>query len=287
MIFDLFKRKTSPLDAHSRDVLDQALAQRAKMDMEFPPEITSLRDLSCALSSVGDTQLILDVYGIRDPAERFVGAPAHCHFRIREGKGSTGFYAFTARVTRTAQGKNGALFFVTSLPDKVERSQRRRSLRLRPQAAWFADLRLWPGDDAFMAPDTPPILGFSDLRHTTRCRLENLSAGGMGLFLAREFYLARSFIAVPQDLVTLHIRFAQPMRNQPAELWLIARIVRVQEDPVTRDLSLGMEFEQVGTPRTDGSIPMAEVEGNVVAEMSERLFEWHLQQNRERGLRMD
>ncbi|GAB6038366.1 hypothetical protein JCM15519_29250 [Fundidesulfovibrio butyratiphilus] len=287
MIFDLFKRKASSLDDHSREVLDQALAQRAKMDMEFPPEVTTLKGLSCALSGVGENQLVLDVYGIKEPAARFVGAQVHCHFRIREGKGNTGFFAFTVQVTRTALGKNGALFFVTTLPDKVERSQRRKSLRMRPEAAWFSDLRLWPGDDAFQTPDAPPLLRFADLRQTALCRLENFSAGGMGLFVTRRLSQERGFTPAPDSLVTVYIRFAEPMRNQPEQLWLTARIVRAQMDPVTRDISVGLEFERVGTPRADGSIPMAEVKDNVVGEMSERLFEWHLRQNRERGLRMD
>lgn len=287
MIFDLFKRKESTLDPHSREVLDQALAQRAKMDMEFPPEITTLKGLSCALSSVGENQLILDVYGLREPGDRFVGAPAHCHFRIREGKGSMGFFAFSVRVTRTALGKNGALFFVTTVPDKVERSQRRRSLRMRPEADWFKDLRLWPGDAAHQTPDEPPLIALADLGKGKLCRMENVSAGGMGLFLAREFHQRQGFTPVTDSFVTVYVAFAEPMRNQPGELWLTARIVRVQSDPVTRDLSIGLEFERVGTPHPDGTIPMSEVTDNVVAEMSERLFEWHLKQNRERGLRMD
>lgn len=284
MILDLFKKKGPSLDEAGSAALEQALAQRAKMDLVFEEGVTTLTGLSCSLSAIGKDSLRLDVYGVGGPGN-FSGRRFECFFRIREGKGGVGFYGFSSRVEQVRQARHGGVEFVAAMPAKVARSQRRRSVRVRPEIEWFEALLLWKGA---MTPETDNesiLLGLTELRQAKACRLENLSAGGMGVHYDRQFCIdSRHFPAVG-DEYTVYLRFAQEMRNQPRELWLSGRVVRSLEDPVSKDLDVGIEFLHVGRKGGEEGavvrwVPVAD---NVTEELINRIFEWHAAMCRERA----
>lgn len=283
MILDLFKKKESSLDAASQEVLDQAMGQRSKMDIVFEGNVTTLKGLSCALNTVGKESLFLDVYGIDKPGN-FAGRYFSCYFRIREGKAGVGFYGFRSKVEAVRQAKNGGIVFVASLPARVERSQRRRSMRVRPELSWFDEIMFWKGAKLDAPDEDKILLGLRELNQGKLCRLENMSAGGVGLHLDREFCRQSEFCPNTQDEFTLYIRFAQDIRNQPRELWLSGRAVRVLEDHVSKDLDIGVEFKSVGRKNpASGEIEWIAIQDNVAEELITRVFEWHAALCRERG----
>lgn len=283
MIFDLFKKsKDESLDAASREVLDQALGQRSKMDVEFEQEATSLSGLTCAINTIGKDILYLDVYGLDKPGS-FTGKYFSCYFRIREGKAGVGFYGFRTRVREVRTAKNGGIVFVVSLPAKVERSQRRHSMRVRPMLGWFEEILLWGGAQKSNPAKDDILVGFRELRQGKLCRLENISAGGIGLYFARQFCLHAKFCPSASDHYTLYLRFAQEVRNQPRELWLSGRTARLLEDRVTKDLDLGLEFTHVGRLTPDaGEMQWLAIQDYVAEELMTRVFEWHAALARER-----
>ncbi|MBN8838939.1 MAG: hypothetical protein J0I25_01895 [Sphingomonadales bacterium] len=73
MILDLFKKKGPSLDEAGSAALEQALAQRAKMDLVFEEGVTTLTGLSCSLSAIGKDSLRLDVYGVGGLIAPFAG----------------------------------------------------------------------------------------------------------------------------------------------------------------------------------------------------------------------
>ncbi len=281
MILDLFKRKDSPIDPVSREVLNQAMRQRAKMDMVFDAKVTSIKGLSCALNNMDNSSLTLEVYGLDKPGA-FGGKLVDCYFRIREGK-SVGYFGFNTRIERASTGKNGGIFFTASMPQRVDRSQRRRSLRVHPDMAWLEDIVVWRD------------IGHSSFEHATiiaarkdftgkGCRVENVSAGGMGLFFPRAFCREAGACPLLGDAYTVHLLFNQEMRNQPMGVWFEAKAARVVDDPITRDQSLGLEFIRVASTRgDDGGLSWRLVEDNVAGELMERVFSWHTFLLRERG----
>jgi len=281
MILDLFKRKDAPLDSVSREVLNQAALQRAKMDLVFDAQVTSLKGLSCALNTVGKASLTLEVYGLEKPGA-FTGKELTCYFRIREGK-SVGFFGFNTRVEKVYTGKNGGLFFVAALPRRVDRSQRRRSLRVHPDMAWVGDVVIWSGAGHEDLELAPIVAEFKDFRGKN-CRVENLSAGGMGIHFPRSFCRATGLCPLLGNAYTVQLFFTQEMRNQPQTLWFEAKAVRVVDDPISRDQSLGLEFTRVASRRgEDGGLVWRLIEDNVADELMERVFAWHTYLLRERG----
>lgn len=283
MIIDLFKKKDGNQVSASRELLDQALVQRSRMDLVFEESVTSLKGLSCSLNTLGSENLYLDVYGIQK-GNSFAGKYFSCYFRIREGKGGMGFFGFRAKVLDVRQSKNGGIVFVTSMPAKVERSQRRRSMRVRPELGWFEELLFWTGGK-LDNPETDEILfGLRELKQAKLCRMENMSAGGIGLYFDREFCRQSEFCPTDQDEYTLYMRFAHEVRHQPKELWLAGRTVRLVEDRVSKDLEIGVEFEHVGRKDSvSGGIEWMAIQDNVAEELIERVFEWHSTLFRERS----
>ena len=283
MILDLFKKKNTTLDPASREVLEQAQLQRSKMDLVFEQTVTTLAGLSCSVNVIGKESMALDVYGLNKPGN-FSGRYFSCYFRIREGKIGVGFHSFRAKVLEVRQAKNGGVVFVASLPQRVDRSQRRRSMRVRPQLDWFEELMFWNGAKLGNPEREDILLGLKELRQARLCRLENMSAGGVGLHFEREFCRQSQFCPSVRDEFTLYLRFAQDMRNQPRELWFSGKAVRVQEDPVSKDLDVGVEFRFVGRkPAAGGEMEWASVQDNVAEELISRVFEWHASICRERG----
>jgi hypothetical protein len=283
MILDLFKKKGSGLDAASREVLEQALGQRSKMEMVFEDDSTSIKGLDCAINTIGQDAIYLDVYGINKPGN-FSGRAITCFFRIREGKAAVGFYAFRTTVQSVRQTKSGGIVFIVSVPSRVERSQRRRSMRVRPDLGWFEKLHFWRGLKRAATEADRILLGLPELKQGKVVRLENLSAGGVGLHFSREFCQQSQFCPSKGDEFTLHIRFAQEARNQPREVWLTGRAVRALEDRVTRDVSVGVEFNHVGRgDPAGGEMNWAPIQENVAEELMTRVFEWHSAMARDRA----
>ncbi|GFK94922.1 hypothetical protein NNJEOMEG_02770 [Fundidesulfovibrio magnetotacticus] len=282
MILDLFKKKGPALDETSRQVLEQALVQRAKMDLIFEESVTSIKDLSCAVNTIGADRLYLDLYGLRQPGN-FAGRYFSCFFRIREGKG-VGYYGFRAKALGVRQATTGGLVLEAQHPVKVERSQRRRSMRVRADLAWFEDLRVWEGGKLAAPVPEEAIMDLEFFRQGKLCRLENLSAGGLGLHVRRIFCTENSFCPTGHEEYTLRLRFLQEVRNQPRELWLSGRTVRLVEDRVSKDLDIGLEFVHVGrADPVSGEILWTPVRDNVADELMTRVFEWHAALFRERG----
>lgn len=283
MILDLFKKKTPKLDKASAEILDQALVQRARMDMDFEGGVTTIKGLSCALNSMGADTLLLDVYGLKAPGN-FTGSFFTCHFRIREGKSGVGFYGFRSQVVAVRQAKAGGIVFSVSVPARVERSQRRRSMRVRPALSWFEELLIWRGDKLAQADQAGILAGLREFNQGKVCRLENMSAGGLGLHLSHEFCKQSEFIPNMHEPFTLYMRFAHEVRNQPRELWLSGRAVRTLQDHVSRDVDLGLMFDCVGRRHPEsGELVWLPIEENVAEELLTRVFEWHAELCRTRS----
>jgi hypothetical protein len=282
MILDLFKKKEEGLDEASREALTQAEAQRARMDLIFEGSVTSLTGISGAINIIRKDSLVLDVYGLTQGGA-LLGKYFTCYFRIREGRTGVGFYSFRTKVLDTRATANGGLVFVTSMPAKVDRAQRRRSMRVRPQLGWFEELEVWPGADRMEPEAADRLIGLGDVSPGGLCRLENMSAGGLGLHLSRDFCRKAEFCPTLKDEFTIHLRFAQEVRNQPRELWLSGMAVRVLEDRVSKDKDVGLEFNRIRRVSHDtGEMQWLPVSDNVADELMTRVFEWHATLARER-----
>lgn len=283
MILDLFKKKTSPLDAAALAVLEQAIAQRAKMDIEFEEGVTGIKGLSCVLTSLAGGALRLDVYGISRPGN-FTGHSFDCYFRIREGRMGTGFYTFSTTVQQVRQLKHGGIEFLAAMPVKLARSQRRRSVRVRPDLSWFEELAIHKGPPGAQDDPASLLASLATLGAGRGCRLVNLSAGGLGLHFERQFCLESGYVPALGGECTVHLRFVEEVRNQPKDVWLTGRVARAEEDPVSRDVDAGLEFTQVGLrPGPEEPVRWKPVAENVVEEIIHRLFELHAAMCRERA----
>ena len=283
MIPNPFKKKEASPEATSRELLEQAQIQRAKMDLTFEEGVTTLKGLSCAINTMGEDRLVLDVYGIRNPGN-FRGKYFSCYFRIREGKAGLGFYGFRARIIEVRKTSNGGIVFESSMPSGVERSQRRRSMRVSPELSWFDEIMFWNGARLDNAESEAILFGLRELRQTKLCRLENMSAGGVRLYFNREFCRQADFSPSMHDEFTLYLLFAQEIRNQPQELWLTGKAVRVVVDPITKDVDLGVEFSHAGRKSsTTGEVVWTAIQDNVAEELISRVFEWHSALYRERA----
>ncbi|MFP5223001.1 MAG: hypothetical protein ACLGSA_11990 [Acidobacteriota bacterium] len=283
MILDLFKKKKIPLDPAHREILEQALLQRSKMDFVFEENVTTITGLSCSLNNIGQQAMALDIFGLSKPGN-FTDRYFSCYFRIREGKSGIGFHSFRAKVLEVRQTRHGGIAFVAALPEKVDRSQRRRSIRVRPDLNWFEECMFWKGAKLQNPENDAILLGLNELRQGKLCWLKNISAGGIGMHLEREFCRQSQFCPAVDDEFTVYLRFAQDMRNQPRELWFTGKAVRVSEDAVSKDLDVGVEFRHVGRrPEAEGEMDWVSVQENVAEELITRIFEWHAAIWRERG----
>ena len=284
MILDLFKKKEPEFDPAAREVLDQAARQRSKMELSFEDSVSSLRGIYCSVQKIGKGCIHLDVLGA-NPQGNYKGKIFRCFFKIQEGTKASEYYVLRASVQDTYRTQGGDITFVASLLGKIERSQRRKSLRIRPDLDWLAELMVWAGGKRANPQDGQFLLNIGELREGKSCRLENISAGGIGLFLDRRFCFQQDFYPNRYDELTFFMRFTHDVRNQPRELWLSGRIVRLNMDAVTKDLGLGVEFQFVALPVAEKAAALWQpVKENAAEELVSRFFEWHVFLCRERGI---
>ncbi|EGY27178.1 hypothetical protein DA2_0617 [Desulfovibrio sp. A2] len=192
-----------------RELFEAAILQRGRFEMQFHGP-TGRRSTYCTAVSVSRSDLTLECSLLRTVPESWKGREVDCYFRTQQKRIQI-YYQFTSRIIgahrapsanrdapRGPDATADAVWLVDlSLPEKLERRQKRAFLRLDVPRHLVLGLAAWP-----MGPDTPapadgrrlgtPLLALPDA--TT---LNSFTAHRAGL--AGETALPEDIDTVPDD----------------------------------------------------------------------------------------
>ena len=291
MVFDLLrKRKPSREEEQERrrigDILDAAVVQRSRIHIRFDQAASTITGVTGSLLAVDNGLMLLELDGVSALKDRFIGQSIACFFRIveREDRHREIFYSFTTTILRIQQSPEKGVRVAVGLPQTVDGTQRRKSLRLKPDLQKFSHLAFWKYDASGGFDIAKPTLPHGHFK-SGHVSLDNMSAGGVRLTLRRTVIKDQELKMQKGDRFIVFFTFAEKLPKQLEEYWLVVKINNLRLEPVSGDVTLGMEFIANGTRQPEsGKIAWEKVGDNVIDDLAQRIYQWHLSLYREKGL---
>ncbi len=291
MVFDFLNRKKQALEEERlkkrhASILDLAILQRSKVYIKFPKDATNITGVTANIMAMDPDSLVLELSGINALKDRFIGQPVECFFKIIEadGKHREFFYNFTASILRVRQQSETLPQVVVSFPHALQGTQRRKSLRMKPDIGQFSHLALWRYDAGGGFDISKPTINLQNFKHNLAF-LENISAGGLRLRVRRQIFKEQAFEPAKGERFILFVTFSEALPKLRSQFWLICKINNLQVDPVSGDTTLGMEFVANGVQNAEsGKVEWSKIADNIIDEIAQRMYLWHLSLYREKGM---
>lgn len=151
------------------DVLENALINRAKIELSFRQRDSKRRSAACSIEEVGPSGLVLELPEGIAPGPAWIGRQVEGFFRI--GRDNTGkerriFYHFSTTIAFLPPGRRRAARLGLAVPEKMVLSQKRAFLRMAPPTTAIPAFDILPEEDAvlkqalaWIAPPPPPETG--------------------------------------------------------------------------------------------------------------------------------
>lgn len=291
MVLDLLrKNKSSKGDEPDRGrvfpILDAAVIQHSKLYIRFDASASNITGVTGLVLSFDNNEMILELDGVANLKDKFIGQGIDCFFRIVEKheKQREIFYSFNVKILHINESKTKGLHVTVSIPDSIEGTQRRKSLRLKPDLQKFSHMAFWKYDSSGGFDINKPSFSFTHFKNS-HAFLDNMSAGGMRLTLKRVLIKEQNLGIQKGDRFIVFFTFAEKLVKVRDECWLIVKTNNIRLDPVTNNSTLGLEFIANGTRQVEtGKIVWDKVVDNVIDDLAQRIYQWHLALYREKGL---
>lgn len=290
MLDVLRKKKPSREEEQERrrtaTILDDAMAQRSKVHVKFDAQASNLTGVSANILAMNDAGLVLELGGVSSLKDRFIGQKITCFFKMveREQRHREIFYTFDATILRIRQQSEKPPHIAISFPESLHGAQRRKSLRMRPDMEQFSHLAIWRYDAAGGFDITKPTISLEHFKSALAV-LENISAGGLRLVLRRTLLHEKSLAPKKGDRYILFMFFGDVESRLRTEYWLVCKTNNIIPDPISHDTTLGLEFVANGERQQDSSkVEWSKIEDNIIDDLAQRIYQWHLTLYREKGL---
>lgn len=291
MVLDLLRKKKSSKDEElerrrNAAILDLAIVQRSKVHIKFDPTVTNITGVSGSIMAQNDAGLVLELSGLANLKERFVGQKISCFLKIveREDRHREIFYNFETTILRIRQHPDALPQIAVSFPDSLYGAQRRKSLRMKPDIQQFSHIAAWKYDASGGFDIAKPTVSHGHFK-INHALLENISAGGLRVILRRALIKEQSLAPQKGDRFIVFLTFAEAAPKLRDEFWIVCKVNYAQLDPTAGDFTLGMEFIASGVRQTEsGKVEWTKITDNVIDDMAQRIYQWHVTLYRDKGL---
>lgn len=281
-----------------RDILRTAFDQRRPFEVQVQTDAGQRRPtLRCSPERLDDNSFTVEINGLKNLSERWLGRKVTVFFRVLSGKEFT-YYTFPASILKIDIPRQGVCHISLPMPDALENRQKRAFLRMPPPREFFKGAALWHGETM------PPPEKLNEISLWPRPRLLaipnrveqffiiDLSAGGARLRIppnvAAEQHL--QFGAGEQLIIMLDLY--DPELEKRLRFWLQCRIQSVWVEQPSRDVHMGLQCLGWARPKelADHSGPAGSIEwlrlskSNEVEPLGNWIMRRHLELFRENPL---
>jgi len=270
-----------------RAILDEALVNRARVDLGRYDSDHYRKVMPCALVKVEPAGIVLEAPANRKLGDSWSGKEAFCFLSVpfKDSRKKT-FYNFSSVIERVKHQRGGATYIRLAFPEKLVMGQKRHTLRITPALDQVPELYIWPvtrtnenilGDYLDRGPKAARLpLGASH-------RVLNISGGGiraestLSSKEVRELYgydLGRSY------LVGLGLA---EVGREPERHGFVVNVVNMFND--FKNVEVGLQFQERYLRECDlHGQPIS----TPVEESDEEVEQWVIDQNlrmfREKGV---
>lgn len=291
MVLDIFRKNVPSREEEQQRqknaaILDLALLQRSKIHIQFDQSLTNLSGVTATLLALNTNGLVLELGGISNIKDRFIGQPLTCFFKIveREDRHREIFYNFQSTILRVRNLPDKPPQIAVSFPASLQGAQRRKSLRMKPDLQQFTHIALWKYDSGGGFDIAKPTFGHGHFK-SNQAGIENLSAGGVRIFLRKALLKEQDLEPQKGNRFILFATFSETIVKLRREYWLICKINNIQRDPVSGDVVLGLEFIANGVRQPEtGKVEWSKIEDNVIDDLAQRIYQWHVNLYRTKGI---
>ncbi len=264
-----------------RQLLAQAMEQRAKFRVTLLSQLTSLREVSGSLVDIGRGGLDLEISSLKNGAQSWVGSPVSCYFRVRD-RGADGpeaisrFYTFDSRIEAVRMAQNGLVHFTLAMPERATHAQQRRSVRVSAGPSRVPVLMVWQDlREGADVSGTPPLLQLDD-QTRDRMRLENISACGLRLTLQNALLSELALKPAPGDSFAFYFK-ALDGQDIPEKNFLVSATLRnAFSDPQSGETALGLEFQAEGRLNKNKRLVWTPLKNNEATGLPAFILKWNL-----------
>jgi hypothetical protein len=229
--------------------LDQAIAQRAKVEMSFRKE-SGHPTASCSIVNFTPEHVIVDAPSHLPVTEAWIGRDVQCMFGLLAAKqpGMIRFHVFDTKVLGAKRDKKDDYELSLSFPDKLVLQQKRVHLRVEPPTQYVLGMALWPEilDDSHLPEIRVKNWGKPLAKYVSGkdnpFRAINFSAGGLKLEIEPEVVKASKHIFEIGEHYFLLLDLYEPQAKSKTRFWMNIKVRNRFEDFQTRKLSLGFQI---------------------------------------------
>lgn len=135
------------------DVLENALLNRAKIELSFRQKDSKRRSVACSIEEVGPEGIVLELPAGIAPGPAWIGRSMEAFFRIGRdttGRGRRIFYHFSTEIISLPRGRRNFARLGLAVPEKMVLSQKRAFLRMAPPTSAIAAFDLLPEEDVYL-----------------------------------------------------------------------------------------------------------------------------------------
>lgn len=176
-----------------REVLENALLRRSKVELSFHQKDERRRSIACALAEIGRNSLTLELPAGISPGPSWVGRQVDGFFQIGQGSAAGKrkiFYHFSTQVSAVPKAGKHTALLALAIPERIVLSQKRAFLRMAPPSSAIPVFEILPQDDAtlrqclaWLLPPPPPEEGQeppppASLPNLGRFSIKDISGGG-------------------------------------------------------------------------------------------------------------
>lgn len=271
-----------------RSVLNQALRERATFDTMFQGEWSQRAHFTCALLAVDPGGgITLETPGYTHPQPSWVGRMVTCHFRVASVRKDVKwlFYHFSSTIIDIQRHETRDAIIVT-LPQQLQRGQRRAHLRLEPFTQDIPELQLWPETFSNLESVDPesPMATFLNTRADNPVHILNISAGGMLLEIRVPLHQLPDEVLEKGKRFYLSFLLRDPEDGGVKAFHLKARIRNLFTDPHDGRRLAGFSFTAYRKAPEDQPNNWVLLDGKGVEAIDDWVFKRHLQVYRQKGL---
>ncbi len=258
------------------------MAQRSRCCLTLPQHVVGLKDMDCTILESSSRGILLESLGKAAVGSHWLGLPVTGYFRVvirREVLEET-YYTFGSHIREATAGPAGRARVRVRQPETFALGQRRKSLRVEPEPQRIQKAYLWRYDRQEGFKLDAPALRRRDFKDGA-ARLANISAGGLRLTLPVSLAEERGLLLETGHRLVTHFQFIEPRVQGGHEFWMVARINHAATDRRTRELGFGLEFLANGAlDAAAGKIRWQPVADNVIPELADIVYHWHLDKYR-------
>lgn len=238
---------TNPDEVHA--TLDQAIAQRAKVEMSFSKE-SGHPTASCSIVNFTPERLLVDAPAHLPVSESWIGREVQCMFGLLATKqpGMIRFHVFDAKILGAKRDKKNDYELSLNFPDKLVIQQKRVHLRVEPPLHYVLGMALWPEIlDETHLPEVrvknwgKPLAKYVSGKENL-FRAINFSAGGLKLEIEPGVVRSSNSVFEIGEHYFLLLDLFDPQSKSKARYWLNIKVKNRFEDFQTRKLSLGFQI---------------------------------------------